>query len=340
MNEVKWLLQDKAPHIPFISEGNLRREHERNLVEVDGYSLITTKMIRCPEKKVSRIVAYIKDGLITNRRDDLETEDFSALWLEVGLPHRKKFLVCGVYREWAYLRTNCNSNADSSSIVEQERRWNLFLDSWEDALDETDDISVIGDVNIDLLKVFDRRNHSCKKMAEELKLRILSRRVVQLVQESTRFAPNCEPSLLDHIYMTRPDLGSYQVSEWGTSDHRLIELLKKNKGSLPQASRLRKRTFKQFSLKNFIQDIKSIKWYSPVYSKENVNEAAEGWHNEFSRVLDKHCPVRSIEVKKNYTPWLTQDLVIASKSLQRVLKRSKIDHSQELKDLLDVRHYC
>ena len=60
-------------------------------------------MIRCPEKKVSRIVAYIKDGLITKRRDDLESEDFSANWLEVGLPHRKKFLLCGVYRESGHI---------------------------------------------------------------------------------------------------------------------------------------------------------------------------------------------------------------------------------------------
>ena len=99
-------------------------------------------MICCPEKKVSRIVAYTKEGLITKRREDLETEDVSAIWLEVGLPHRKKFLVCGVYREWAYLKTNCNSHLDSSSLVEQERRWRLFLDSWEDALDETEDICV------------------------------------------------------------------------------------------------------------------------------------------------------------------------------------------------------
>ena len=93
MNEVKWLLQDKAPHILFISESNLRREHDRDAVEIDGYSLLTTKMIRCPEKKVSRI----KDGLIIKRREDLESEEFSAIWLEVGLPRKQKFLVCEFY---------------------------------------------------------------------------------------------------------------------------------------------------------------------------------------------------------------------------------------------------
>ena len=117
-------------------------------------------------------------------------------------------------------------NNDSCRVLEQERRWQSFLDSWEDALDETEDVCVLGDMNIDLGKVFVRRHHSCKKMAEEVKLRILSRGIVQLVKENTRFAHNCEPSLLDHVYMTRPELGICKVSKWRNSDHRLIALHK------------------------------------------------------------------------------------------------------------------
>ena len=255
--------------------------------------------------------------------------------MEVGLPKQRKFLVCGVYREWAHLKVDGGPNDDSGSAIEQERRWSQFLDCWEDALDEAEDVSVIGDVNIDLSKVFVKGNHYCKKLAEELQLRILGRGVLQVVKEFTRFRSNVEPSLLDHIYMTRPELGRHQVTEWGSSDHRLIELCKRVKGSLPSAMRMRKRTFKYFSKKNFIKDIKELKWYGSVYSKDDVDEAVEGWQSQLCKVLDRHCPVRSIEVRKNYTPWLTQDLIASSKALQRAQQVAKRNFSQELQEDID-----
>ena len=97
MNEIKWLLQDEAPHILFVSESNLKRSHDRDQVEIDGYSLHTTKMIRNADLQVSRIVAYVKDGIIVRRRYDLETDEFSAI-LDGGWPPQgeKIFSVWGV----------------------------------------------------------------------------------------------------------------------------------------------------------------------------------------------------------------------------------------------------
>jgi len=75
---------------------------------------------------------------------------------------------------------------------------------------------------------------------------------VQLVSEYTRYISNRDPSLLDHIYLSRPELGKHCITEWGTSDYRLIELRKKLKGPLPCETRIRKRTFKHFSRKHFM----------------------------------------------------------------------------------------
>ena len=121
MNEIKWLIQDEAPHILFVSESNLKRSHDRDQVEIDGYSLHTTKMIRNPDLQVSRIVAYVKDGIIVRRRYDLESDEFSAIWMEAGLPRERKYLVCRVYREWAHLKADECSNENSGSLQEQER---------------------------------------------------------------------------------------------------------------------------------------------------------------------------------------------------------------------------
>ena len=337
INEIKWLIQDKSPHILFVYESNLRRSHDIEQVKIEGYSLHTSKMIRNPDIQVSRIVAYVKDGIVVRRRDDLESDEISAIWMEAGLPQERKYLVCGVYREWAHLKTDGCLNYNSGSLTEQEKRWEIFLDTWEDALDETEDVSVMGDVNIDLGKVFLRGNHKCRKMADDLMVRIVGRGVVQLVTENTRFVPSSDPSLLDHVYMTRPELGTHSVSEWGTSDHRLLELKKKVKGPLPDALRIRKRTFKHFCRKSFLQDVKAIKWFESVYSKNDVDSAAEGWCREFSKVLDSHCPVKSILVRKNYTPWMTPDLEAASKSLQRAQRSAKNNWNIESRRLVQAK---
>ena len=177
MQEVRWLVEEQKPHIMFLSESNLWRNHDKDLVEIDGYETHTTKMIRNPDRQVSRLVAFVKEGIIARRRDDLEIEDMSSIWIEVGLPHQKKFLLCGVYREWAHLRLDGETGNEQGSKSDQEDRWNQFLDTWEDSMDEQTDVTVIGDTNLDLNKVFVDRRHLCRHMAEELKMRILSRGV-------------------------------------------------------------------------------------------------------------------------------------------------------------------
>ena len=76
-------------------------------------------------------------------------------------------------------------------------------------------------------------------MAEDICVRIESRGVDQLVEENTRFVANAEPSRLDLIYTSKPDNTDHRVSEWGTSDHRLLEVEKVNSWGLPQPERMR-----------------------------------------------------------------------------------------------------
>ena len=122
---MKWLIQDKDPHILFIRESNIWRSHDKEHVEIEGYSLHTKKMIRCPDRRVSRRVAYIKDGIVTWSRDDLEIEDFCSIWMEVGLPREKKFLLCGVYHEWAHLKLHGKTDDSHGNKKHQEERWSI-----------------------------------------------------------------------------------------------------------------------------------------------------------------------------------------------------------------------
>ena len=197
------------------------------------------------------------------------------------------------------------------------------------------DVTVVGDINIDLNKVFIEPNHRCKKMAEDLRDRIQSRGVRQLVNESTRYRANAEPSLLDHIYVTKPELVDLKILGWGTSDHRLLELKKHVRGTLPQPRRVRKRVFKNFKQNAFIADVKNIKWWPDLYGEECIDKAVEIWEKKFVAVLDKHCPVRSVQIRRNYTPWMTENLKREQKELAEKQKQNDRNWTKERQKELD-----
>ena len=63
---------------------------------------------------------------------------------------------------------------------------------------------------------------------------------------------------------------------------------------------------------------------------EDVDEEVEVWDRIFREVLDEHCPVKSINVRANYTPWLNDEI----KHLKNELKKKKEEredlYNQEL----------
>ena len=75
-------------------------------------------------------------------------DEFSSIWLEVGFPGKKRFLVCNIYRDWQYLGQNNHSSLD---VSEQLKRWKGFLEQWEKALETGKEYIVLGDFNLDFL---------------------------------------------------------------------------------------------------------------------------------------------------------------------------------------------
>ena len=50
--------------------------------------------------QVSRVVVYKHTSLVAKLREDLMSDNFSSIWMEVGFPGRARFLVCNLYRDW------------------------------------------------------------------------------------------------------------------------------------------------------------------------------------------------------------------------------------------------
>ena len=77
------------------------------------------------------------------------SDTISSIWLEVGFPRHKRFLVCQTYREWQLL--NQGADNSSQSTAQQLVSWLEFLDLWERALSTVLEVLVLGDMNLNHL---------------------------------------------------------------------------------------------------------------------------------------------------------------------------------------------
>ena len=113
---------------------------------MEEYEFITSLTIDNTNLEVSRIVIYKQKSIIAKVRKDLMKATFSSIWVEVGLPNKKKILVCHFYREHKYLK---QPDMSSLSGREQLARWLTLIDQWERALATGKECMVLGDSNID-----------------------------------------------------------------------------------------------------------------------------------------------------------------------------------------------
>ena len=91
IQEVKAVLAREKAQIFGLSEANILDSDDRNQVSIADYNLHVSNTINNPSFRVSRIVVYTHTDIIAKLRHDLMSDDFSSIWLDVGLPNKKNF---------------------------------------------------------------------------------------------------------------------------------------------------------------------------------------------------------------------------------------------------------
>ena len=128
----------------------------------------------------------------------------------------------------------------------------------------------------------------------------------QLVTEPTRII-DTSSTLIDVILTTIPSRCiKTDVIHTSYSDHSLVCTTISGKGiSKKSASENVKeyRCFKNFSDSNFINDLKMIQW-DTVEEFDDCDLAWKWFNEEFSKVCDKHCPLKRKKFRTNICPWL------------------------------------
>ena len=337
MNSIETIIKGYKPHILGISESSLSIHDDLTQSSLEDYKTFFSKTLHNQNLNVSRISVFTHKDLVVKQRLDLMNDTFSSIWLEVGLPRQRKILICNLYREWQYLGQTSNA---SLAISAQLDRWLRFLDQWETAVQENKEIHVLVDTNLDFLKwssssqLGSQQSGHLQKLSNAVFDRIFPYGFVQLVSVPTRFWPGQDPSGLDHWYTNRPGkLSNIQVNNQGASDHKLLFATRYSKAVISKPKVIRKRSFKNFNPSEFIDAIRSISWWD-VYSSEDVEEATRMFTNKVCKILNKMAPVKTIQVRKRYAPWLSPSLKAD------ILKRDQIQReAQETRSVEKWREY-
>ena len=310
LTEIKSIVSEINPHIIGISEANLFYNQDLNQVQLEDYNLQISPTFRNPDLHVARIVVYTHKSLMVKLRPDLMSDNYSSIWMEVGLPRQKKFIVGQTYREWQLLD---KSSGSSSSVPEQLNRWNLFLNQWEKALESGREVHLLGDLNLNHCNWNDvdipsnNQTAKLKPLITELFTRIIPLGVVQLVRGPTRFWPGQTPSGLDHYFSNKPEkLSSVTKKHHGGSDHLLISATRVSKQIKSTPRYVRKRSYKNFNPLEFSQAVKQIQWID-LYMCQDVNMAVKLLSSRLTFILDTMAPLRNFQIRKRYVPWLSHD---------------------------------
>ena len=328
-DEIETIIAGHHPHVLGLSEANLKNDHDLSLVQHENYDLHLAPTSSNPDLNISRVVVYTHKSLIVKRRPDLEDSRVSAIWLEVGLPHKKKILICHGYREWRYMG---QADASSSTLAAQLERWSIFLSMWEKALLGGKEVIVMMDANLDFLK-WTRTNLPTtdstvrlKSLIELLFNQIFPHGVSQLVTVPTRSWPGQEDAGLDHLYTNKPEKLSSVYAEFaGGSDHKLIKVTRYAKSLQRNVRYVRKRVFKNFVDIDFQHAVKQLSWFD-LYSCEDANSAAELLTSKLTTILDQMAPVKTIQVRASYAAWLsdgTKQLLKERNDAQKLASHSK-----------------
>ena len=300
MDELEQVVADLHPHVLGVSEANFKLEHSLDDVQLQEYDLVLSKTIENDRLGVSRVVCYKHQSLVGKVRDDLMSDNFSSIWLELGLPRKKKFLVCQLYREWQYLG---QPDSSSRSVPEQLSRWSIFLDQWQQALDSGKEVIVMGDLNLNHFKFTDAGE--LQPLVDLLIEQIYPHGVQQCVRGPTRSWPGQPDSCLDLIFTNNPDkIGQAQSQIRGSSDHRLIFVNKHAKNIKQSIRYVKKRSYKDFNEQDFMAAVKNIRWYE-VYSCQDVDLAVDIFTTRLTDILDKMAPVKKFQVRTKYAAWVS-----------------------------------
>ena len=300
--EVQLLADSHNPDYLFISEANLFADTPEDLTDIEGYELIMSKTMS--KWKFSRIVLLVKEGMNFSVEYQRMEEDFSSIWIKVGGRGRTSLLIGGVYRDHSFIRQETPN--DSKDPAKQEQRWSKFIDQWVSASDSGNEVLVIGDTNVDTLKL-NNPDPGMENMTEMLKTEITTRNFTQVIQGPTRFWSGARPSQIDQCWSNNSrKISNVKNLTRGTADHNVVAITYRVKGNLSNHLETIGRDRTKFSTSEF-KRLMALQNWTEIFNAQNVDVAVCILEEKLRAVMDKLAPMKKFQSRRKQNYWISND---------------------------------
>ena len=185
---------------------------------------------------------------------------------------------------------------------------------WRRYTDSDKDFVSLGDMNI-CAKRLEDESYAHSDLADILQEFLLAENCSQMVNQYTRIRSVngiIQRSCLDHIIsncvskMSQPEIHGV-----GQSDHLGISSIRSSKEMRSSARTIKKRIYKNFDKSAFQTDMKNARQgghFDEVFECEDIDDAVRVFTDSFRMVLDKHAPVKIIQNRVNYQPYISEDI--------------------------------
>ena len=325
ISEIESVIQTSKPHLLVISEANLKKVHDLTRVQIPGYELFTAGTLNNIDLNISRLVIYKHESVTAKLREDLMSADIDSIWMQLGFKGHKKIIVGGLYRVWQNMYQSDNS---SLSIESQLQRWRNFLTQWEDAMKDGQETIVLGDFNLDWFSSMDpdpqrgAQAYRLRPLMEEFKTRIMPLGVVQCVRSSTRSWSGQTDSCLDLMFTNIPEkMSKVYTFTRGYSDHKLVMGTRFTKNIKEHMRYTTRRSYRNFDKTIFLTKIREANMLD-IYLCQDPNKASELLTQKLNSILNVLAPVKKIQIRKNYAPWITEECKVNMDSRDHAQKKA------------------
>ena len=241
---------------------------------------------------------FISESINFKKRDDLKFNscgDFESTFIEIILPSKKNIIVGCIYRH------------PSSSILIKDFNDNIIEPLLNKISTEGKLCSLMGDFNIDLLKIDTRGDFS--DFFNLLSSHFFAPYILQPTRPISK-------SLIDNIFLNTIEFSTHSGNlTIQLADHLFQFVLLEGffKEIVINKINIFERNFRNFNENEFLESMNLINWNSILQMDlENPNISLQLLHDNFVYLLDEFAPYRKIskkEFKLKAKPWINHEIL-------------------------------
>lgn len=308
IDEIKEINKTLKSSIIILTETKIDDSYTNCLFKLDDY-----RMFRKDRKKGGGgVMAYVKRGINVQRlklEENYNTVEVLVLDVDIG---ENSSIVVGIYRP-----PSRSSNADYFLKLQKELH---HLLTW--VLQKRQTVIIKGDINLDKRKPNSREGRVLNDIEDVFDLKCL-------INEYTRITPDSK-TLIDLILTNRPDLfDSTGVSDFGLSDHAMINGFLKPKVKKYRHKVITFRSKKNFVENNFKTEIHETMTNMKLQEIDSVDHQHNTWYQGINDVIDRHMPLKKMKVRERDVPYITTEWKKAIRRKRKAAKKHSKLHSKE-----------